>query len=212
MRASIFTLALGAVAAAALYIILGGGQGATGTPQQTRSVRKAPDAQESTLNTRGREGRLRRPDNERSSHRGDSNSDTDEVEPAPPYEHAIATQLPESDRQDQPHEGILVNDVLSVFRENDGSLEERGPIVDGEREGIWESFSSDGTLILEGRYVAGVAQGPWTAWYDDGSKASQSFVRDGQLSGRCLFWTHDGSLDPIRSGIYDNGNKVDDIQ
>jgi hypothetical protein len=55
---------------------------------------------------------------------------------------------------------------------------------------------------------AWVKEGPAMRWSRDGKKLEQGSYRDGKREGEWTYWNKDGSIDPVRSGIYENDVRV----
>lgn len=51
-----------------------------------------------------------------------------------------------------------------------GDLIEKGVLVNGKREGVWQSFNSDGTIATEASFSKGLKNGVWNIYEDAGLK------------------------------------------
>ena len=80
----------------------------------------------------------------------------------------------------------------------------------GQRIGEWTFWYEDGGLQMEGVYVQGVGHGQWTHWHPTGFVRSRGRMKDGELSGRWQVWEPDGTLDEEASGVYREGDRVED--
>jgi hypothetical protein len=53
-----------------------------------------------------------------------------------------------------------------------------------------------------------VREGPSVSWSRDGQKIEEGSYHNGKRDGEWTFWNEDGSIDPVRSGIYENDVRV----
>ena len=89
----------------------------------------------------------------------------------------------------------------------DGTRTE-GRFENGEREGLWTFWHEEGTRQEEGHYANGVRVGRWTLWYPSGAVREENDYVDGAMHGQRRAYREDGSLDPGRSGVFENGERV----
>ena len=71
------------------------------------------------------------------------------------------------------------------------------------------TFHADGSLRSSIHYEDGVPSGLAEEYFADGSPASRGRYEDGVRSGSWTFWTREGEIDPVRSGTYRDGRKLD---
>ncbi len=75
-------------------------------------------------------------------------------------------------------EGVNKETVLESIDKNtdlamvylDGNLVEKGVLVNGKREGVWQSFNSDGTIATEASFSKGLKNGVWNIYEDEDLK------------------------------------------
>lgn len=87
-------------------------------------------------------------------------------------------------------------------------LRERGPHVMGRRHGVWVRRFRDGRLFTETSWELDVRHGRERRWYLDGTPRFHGMWRDGVRTGEWIFLTRDERVDPERTGVYENGEKI----
>jgi len=84
----------------------------------------------------------------------------------------------------------------------DGSIRERGRLVDGRWDGVRESFYALGTLKARETYSDGVLDGPFEAYFKRGAPSDKGTYENGRLDGPYeSFWLRQ----PSEVGAFDSG-------
>ena len=93
---------------------------------------------------------------------------------------------------DSDHPGVR---TVETHRENDRHFYD-----DSNRRATWQEVQRpDGEWVKEGLYVH---RAP------DGTRTEEGSYRAGIREGQWTFWNADGTIDESRSGIYENGIRV----
>jgi len=79
-------------------------------------------------------------------------------------------------------EGGLPGNEIQQFHAN-GLLHVRGRMVDGLREGTWNTYREDGVPWSQVDYMRGEKEGLFRTWHDNGLPHIQGQHRGGQPSG-----------------------------
>jgi antitoxin component YwqK of YwqJK toxin-antitoxin module len=91
----------------------------------------------------------------------------------------------------------------------DGRPMAEGSWIEGARNGPWTFWREDGHVMMQGHYTSGVGDGVWTLYDESGYKQAQGPFEQGVASGYWTVWNADGSLNTERTGLYEDGRKVD---
>lgn len=70
-----------------------------------------------------------------------------------------------------------------------------GPIVDGKRNGVFETYYKSGSLMSKGTFVNGVREGEAFTYYENGNVKYQGFYDNGKECGIWKFYDENGELD-----------------
>lgn len=104
-----------------------------------------------------------------------------------------------------------------TYRYADGQVREQGTWSHGHKVGTWTQWYPTGQRHSEGRRQwdeslrASAREGPWTFWYSNGELRAQGAFHAGRAQGPWHWWNHLGELDPRRSGVYAEGERVGDL-
>lgn len=82
---------------------------------------------------------------------------------------------------------------VKQFHEN-GRIHVRGVMLDGQREGTWNTFREDGLPWSQVTYSRGVKEGAFRTWHTDGTPHIEGQHLAGQPSGTWKFYGTDGQL------------------
>lgn len=82
----------------------------------------------------------------------------------------------------------------------------RGVLRDGQRKGIWRSFTPQGRLLSQTEYLDGKAQGPVVVFHTNGSVRYQGQHHKGTPVGEWRFHDPAGAL--IKTVVYDSTGTV----
>lgn len=69
-----------------------------------------------------------------------------------------------------------------------------GPIVDGKRNGVFETYYKSGTLMSKGDFVEGKRDGKATVFYENGKVNYEGFYKNGKECGIWKFYDEDGNI------------------
>lgn len=70
-----------------------------------------------------------------------------------------------------------------------------GPIVDGMRNGVFETYYKSGALMSTGTFVNGIREGEAIIYYENGNVKYQGFYANGKECGIWKFYEENGDLD-----------------
>lgn len=73
------------------------------------------------------------------------------------------------------------------------------------------AYYSDGARKNAITVVDGTKHGPAEQWYPSGNPEWRGQYADGFRQGEWTFWNEDGSVDVERSGLYEQGKKIADL-
>lgn len=82
---------------------------------------------------------------------------------------------------------------IKFFHEN-GTIHMRGTMVDGRREGTWNTYREDGLPWSQVTYASGVKDGPFRTWHTTGVPHVEGQNADGEPDGTWRFYGDDGQL------------------
>jgi antitoxin component YwqK of YwqJK toxin-antitoxin module len=86
-----------------------------------------------------------------------------------------------------------VSGEMMSYRSN-GLIEEKGVLLDGERQGAWFKYTANGTKISEAHYNRGEKTGTWKIWNASGNLQMVMHYRNGNRSGRWKIFDNSGNL------------------
>lgn len=69
-----------------------------------------------------------------------------------------------------------------------------GPIVDGKRNGVFETYYKSGALMSKGAFVNGIREGESFTYYENGNVKYQGFYLNGKECGVWKFYEENGKL------------------
>lgn len=70
-----------------------------------------------------------------------------------------------------------------------------GPLVDGKRNGVFETYYKSGALMSRGTFVNGVREGEAFTYYENGNIKYQGVYVNGKECGIWKFYEENGELD-----------------
>jgi antitoxin component YwqK of YwqJK toxin-antitoxin module len=82
-----------------------------------------------------------------------------------------------------------------VFIYPDGTLEAKGEVFNGGKEGPWKTYYSTGVVASEGAYMDGDRHGEWKFYFNDGTLRRKSNYKFGKLNGAYETYDESGVLD-----------------
>ena len=86
----------------------------------------------------------------------------------------------------------------------DGKIRERGTLVNGRWDGVYEEYYALGTLKARETYRNGVLHGPFEAYFKKGAPSDKGAYANGRLDGPYeSFWLRQ----PAEVGEFDNGRE-----
>ncbi len=86
----------------------------------------------------------------------------------------------------------------------DGTIRERGTLVDGRWDGVYEEYYALGTLKARESYRNGVLHGPFEAYFKKGIPSDRGAYREGRLHGDYeSYWLRQ----PAEVGQFNNGRE-----
>lgn len=88
------------------------------------------------------------------------------------------------------------------------ALPARGARVAGARDGLWTQRLPGGRILRETTWRNGRRHGRERCWYLDGKPHFHGTWTDGRRTGEWIFLTRDERVDPERTGVYENGEKI----
>ena len=81
-------------------------------------------------------------------------------------------------------------------------------LVAGKKAGGWLFWHDNGRHMMEGAYLAGERSGRWIFHHENGVRAAQGDFEAGKAVGEWTFWLEDGTVDPERTGLYAESERV----
>lgn len=84
--------------------------------------------------------------------------------------------------------------IREIHYYSDGSKNLEGPLLNGEREGLWKSWYEDGTLWSEGNFANGKRQGQAVVYHPNGLKMIEGQYHNNERTGMWRSWDEDGNL------------------
>jgi antitoxin component YwqK of YwqJK toxin-antitoxin module len=75
----------------------------------------------------------------------------------------------------------------------DGSLEERGALLEGQKHGAWTKYDESGNLMSSGSYVLGQKDGKWKVWEGNVLRVEMEYNK-GQRAGTWKMYDANGNL------------------
>ncbi len=91
-----------------------------------------------------------------------------------------------------PVKDTLTSEGIHEIRDKSGNVIMRGEMVDGVREGGWESYFPDGTLRSRGTFINGIQQGPTTVHHPNGAIFYTGWYKDGVPVNDWSFYNEEG--------------------
>ena len=82
--------------------------------------------------------------------------------------------------------------VREIHYYPDGQKWMEGPLLNGQRHGLWKSWFETGILWSEGSYENGKRQGKGTVYHPNGKKFHRGSYENGKRSGKWEWWDDDG--------------------
>ncbi len=77
----------------------------------------------------------------------------------------------------------------------DGSIQSKGKMYNGLKNGLWSSYHENGKLAREGNYVSGNSHGEWKHYNDQGVLIRRSNYDNNELHGLYESYDDDGEID-----------------
>ena len=87
---------------------------------------------------------------------------------------------------------------------------QQGYVHNGKREGQWSFYYDDNVLKAKGTYKQGKQHGKFTIYHDNSQILYQGEYLKGKKEGQFNFYYKDGRINKQKSGIYEQGLKIDD--
>lgn len=75
-----------------------------------------------------------------------------------------------------------------------GRIHVRGVLLDGEREGTWNTYREDGLPWSQVTYRKGIKHGPFRTWHTDGTPHIEGQHDEGEQTGTWKFYGTHGKL------------------
>ena len=88
-------------------------------------------------------------------------------------------------------EGLGVE--VQQFHEN-GRIQTRGTLLNGLRQGVWNTYREDGLPWSRVTYKAGIKEGLFRTWHVDGKPHIEGQHTGGTPSGKWRFYSTEGDL------------------
>lgn len=80
----------------------------------------------------------------------------------------------------------LDKNTQMAFVYQDGVLIEKGLLVNGKREGVWQSFTENGTLATEASFSKGMKNGVWNIYEGASLKYVLHYQNDSRVQANNL--------------------------
>lgn len=84
--------------------------------------------------------------------------------------------------------------IREIQYHSNGVKSLEGPLLNGERNGLWQSWYEDGNLWSEGNFEKGKRQGKAVVYHPNGRKMLEGQYTDDQRTGLWHSWDEDGNL------------------
>jgi antitoxin component YwqK of YwqJK toxin-antitoxin module len=88
-------------------------------------------------------------------------------------------------------EGLGVE--VQQFHEN-GRIQIRGVLLNGARNGVWNTYRKDGLPWSQVTYKAGIKEGLFRTWHVGGTPHIEGQHKDGVPAGKWRFYSTEGDL------------------
>lgn len=76
----------------------------------------------------------------------------------------------------------------------DGTLEEQGMLLHGEKHGTWTKFDENGNKVSTGKYNMGLKDGNWKVWDSNGTLRVEMNYENGKRTGSWKMFDENGNL------------------
>jgi hypothetical protein len=93
-----------------------------------------------------------------------------------------------------------------------GDARKRLEWSEGVPHGTWREWHGNGVKSIECALERGVLHGKATRWRRNGTKAYQGEYRNGAKTGEWFYLKRDSTLDPKRTGLYVDGERLSGIK
>lgn len=84
--------------------------------------------------------------------------------------------------------------IREIHYHSNGVKSLEGPLLNGERNGLWQSWYEDGSLWSEGYFENGKREGKALVYYPNGSKMLEGQYAGDRRTGLWRSWDEDGNL------------------
>lgn len=84
--------------------------------------------------------------------------------------------------------------IREIQYHSNGVKSLEGPLLNGERNGLWKSWYEDGSLWSEGFFENGKREGKSVVYYPNGHKMLEGQYVNNQRTGLWRSWDEDGNL------------------
>ncbi len=110
----------------------------------------------------------------------------------------VVAQWPDGSRKEvrSTEEGVAGEEVQQ-FHEN-GRIHVRGRLVEGVREGTWNTYRDSGKPWSQVDYVSGVKEGLFRTWHPNGLPHIEGQHAQGIPSGEWTFFSTEGAVVEVR--------------
>ncbi len=88
--------------------------------------------------------------------------------------------------------GKVSGNIQSFYA--NGSIEEQGMLLHGEKHGAWMKYDEDGNKTSQGKYNSGLKDGNWKVWDSNGTLRVEMNYEDGKRIGSWKMYDADGNL------------------
>lgn len=95
----------------------------------------------------------------------------------------------------QPVQDQKITNGEFIDLHDNGQIKTQGNLVDGKRDGLWQTFFHDGIKQSESTYKHGVLNGKTASYYYDGKTRYVGFYEKDLKSGTWYFYTEDGTFE-----------------
>jgi antitoxin component YwqK of YwqJK toxin-antitoxin module len=92
---------------------------------------------------------------------------------------------------------------VQILHEN-GSIHMRGTLLEGKRNGVWNTYREDGMPWSQVQYDSGTKEGLFRTWHVEGVPHIEGQHLGGEPSGTWRFYGTDGQL--VHTEDYDTAN------
>lgn len=90
--------------------------------------------------------------------------------------------------------GTKSSEIIELHYYASGKVHMQGPIVDGQRHGLWKSWYEDGILWSEGSFEQGLRHGKGVVYHPGGLKHIEGEYENGKKTGIWQAWDETGIL------------------